>query len=139
MKPTARRVFLKGSLAAVTIGGAPAAGAGGDAKLAVLAAAYWRNLGRIHGLIDTAERRDGACAWLGPPYAARYDELAAWEARLIAAIAGTPPDSIAGLATKMRVATLSADLESGSQGDLLTTVFLPALSDLDRLAAGAGP
>jgi hypothetical protein len=87
-------------------------------------------------LIDEAERH--GCTWDEPPYAARYNELAAWEERLIAAIAGTAPDSIVGLASKMRVATLSEDLVSEPQGDLLTRVFLPALSDLGRLAA-AGP
>jgi hypothetical protein len=110
-----------------------------DARLAALAAAYWRNLGRIHALIDEAERHDFTCAWEEPPYKAHYDELAAREARLVAAIAETPPDSVVGLAAKMRVATLSEDLLSAPQGDLLTAVFLPALGDLGRLAADAGP
>lgn len=114
-----------------------AAPAEADARLAALEAAYWRNLRRIHALIDEAERHD--CTWLEPPYAECYDHLAAREARLVAAIAETAPDGIAGLATKMRVATLSEDLVNAPQGDLLTAVFLPALSDLGRLAAGAGP
>ena len=142
-----RRAMLAGAPAAIVLGGSTAAarvtgtpaGTPNDDRLAALAAGYWRIARRIHALIDEAERRRGPCAWLEPPYAALYDDLAGREERFVAAIAETPPDGIAGLATKMRVATLGQEGQEGPGYDILEPVFRPALRDLARLAAEAAP
>jgi hypothetical protein len=135
-----RRAILAGGGALVAIGNPKmAAGTVGDARLAALAKIYWRNLKRIDDLIAEAEHRYGPGAWLGPSYETRYNELAAYEERVITAVAETPPDSIVGLATKMRVAILGEDFAGLPGGDILETVFHPALRDLARLAAEAKP
>jgi hypothetical protein len=144
MKPTARRVFLKGSVAAVTLGGgpggAPAGPAAADARLAALAAEYWRTVRRSEALVEAAGRRLGIGTWRGDAACkARYDALNARQDRLLAAIAGTPAGGLAGLAAKMRVATLCDERSELRWGEPLEAVFPPALRDLARLAAEAGP
>jgi hypothetical protein len=134
-------VFLKGSLAAVTIGGgARAAGpAAGDARLAALAAEYWRTVRRTEVLVEAAGRRHGYGTWREDAACkARYDALNARQDRLLAAIAGTPAGGIAGLAAKMRVATLCDERSELLWGEPLEAVFPSALGDLKRLAAGGG-
>ena len=136
-----RRSMIAGavSAAAVPAMAVPVNADPADARLAVLAHAYWRTVDEIHALIDEAERGLGVGGWMEGAYAQAYGRLAAREARTVAAIADTPPGSIVGLAVKMRVATFSHDGHGGPSGDILETVFHPALADLDRLAAAAAP
>jgi hypothetical protein len=108
--------------------------------LAELAGDYWRTAARIDGLTDRLGRRYGPGPWPdGAAEDALYDRLVAHEDRVLAAIAWTAPDSVAGLAIKMRVATWCDDLAEAGAGEPMETVFLPALYDLKRLAAEAGP
>ena len=132
-----RRSMIAGAVSAAVPSLAVPATDPADARLAALARAYWRTVGEIHALIDEAERRHGVGGWMEGAYAQAYGRLAEREARTVAAIAATPPGSIVGLATKMRVATLCHDGHGGPSGDILETVFHPALADLDRLAAEA--
>jgi hypothetical protein len=119
---------------------APAAGTGGDARLAALAADYWCTVRRSEALVEAAGRRLGIGTWhRDAACKARFDALNARQDRLLAAIAGTPAGGIAGLAAKMRVATLCDERSELRWGEPLEEVFPSALGDLERLAAAAGP
>jgi hypothetical protein len=138
-----RRAILAGAPVAA-VGGmaarALAAGATGDARLAILAADYRRTAAGIDDLLDRFARRYGPGAWPdSAPGEADYERLIAHEDRVLTALAGTSPDSVAGLAVKLRVATWCDDLAEARGGEPLETVFLPALRDLERLAAEAAP
>jgi len=136
-----RRAMLAGSAAiaipTVATLTALAARADGDARIAVLAERYRQATDALVGWIDEAERRDGPFAYNEPEYSARYEQLVALDNRCTQALAKARPSSIRGLVLKLRAAFYCDSLRK-AQPDCDTTILLPALHDLERLADETG-
>lgn len=102
-------------------------------RLALLAEQYRRTLEALCGWVAEAEERGGLFAYEEEPYRARYEALIARADGLVAEIAHTRPDSIIGLAVKLRGAVHRVDLDN-TLFDCDERLMLPALADADRMA-----
>ena len=119
---------------------APASGVYGndDARVAELAVAFWQVADEQIRFIDEAERIGGILAYeLDDGFRIPYEQLVAYEKRVLAALANTRPNSLAGLIIKMRVACACEHLTQASDGSLIEEVFFPALTDLEHLGSWA--
>ncbi|WP_420347604.1 hypothetical protein [Pelagibius sp.] len=136
-----RRAMLAGGAAIAIPTAAPlaalAARVDGDTRVAMLAERYRQATDALVGWIAEAERRDGPFAYNEPEYSARYRELVALGNRCTLALAEARPSSIRGLVLKLRPAFYCDTLRK-AQADCDTTILLPALHDLERLAEEAG-
>ena len=130
-----RRTMLAGGASAVlSATAAPAAiPHANDARLALLARQYRRAEAAVFRWIETAERGPGMVCYSTPRYHALCDRAD----RLFAELARTRPDSIAGLAVKLR-AGIFYDSAGVVPQDCDGRLLAPVLDDLDRLAADAG-
>lgn len=112
-----------------------AASTGGDLRVAVLAERHRRATDAVIEMINEAERRHGPFAYQEPAYNGRYHACLAFRKRCTEALAQAHPTSIRGAVFKLRSAfycdsLYEADLDCNDE-----TVLLPALHDLERLAA----
>ena len=140
-----RTMLAGGASAALTATAAPALAAfpaapaaipcnANDARLAVLAGRYRRAEAALRAWIDRAERRCGPLGYIEPEYRGRYDALCAREDRLFAELVRARPDSIAGLAIKLR-GGLDYDHAGVVPRECDGRLLAAMLDDLDRLAA----
>ena len=107
-------------------------------RLAALARQYGRAIDDLTDWIDLVETRYGPGAYdQRPDCQPRYAELIAREDRAVAQLAAARPESVAGLAVKLRAAFWCDDLRHATE-DCNPDILLPALADLERLAATGG-
>ncbi len=105
-----------------------------DARLTALARQYRQATADLTGWIAAVERRHGPGAYDARPELRRpYAALLAREDRALAALAAARPDSVRGLAIKLRAAFYCDDLRD-AEPDHIPTLLSPALGDLERLA-----
>lgn len=134
-----RRTILASTAAALTatLAAFPAAsrtiGHANDARLALLAGRYRRAEAALYRWIDRAERGHGMVCYSTPRYRALCDRADG----LFAELAHTRPDSIAGLAVKLR-AGIFYDSAGVVPRDCDGRLLAPILDDLDRLARHDG-
>jgi hypothetical protein len=104
-----------------------------DARLVSLAGQYRRAEAAVFRWIERAERGHGMICYRTPRYRALCDRAD----MLFAELARTRPDSIAGLAVKLR-AGIFYDSANEIPQDCDGRLLAPVLDDLDRLAETAG-
>lgn len=124
---------LKGATLAIP-SPARAGGTDSDAAVARLADRYRRAISALTEWIGEAERLHGPFAYEEhPAYTERYRALCALDDVATAALARARPATVRGLVLKLRPA-FYCDSLADARMDCDTTVLMPALRDLERLA-----
>ncbi|WP_420346186.1 hypothetical protein [Pelagibius sp.] len=138
-----RRTMLAGGAAAfgitapiVTSPPASAASTEGDLRIALLAGRHRCATEAVIDLINEAERRHGPFAYQESEYSGRYHACLAFRKRCTEALAQARPNSIQGIVLKLRSALYCDSLYESDLDCHDETILLPALHDLERVAAG---